>query len=184
MKTLRINQIVMAMLLLFITGVAYGQEEKSKKQLKKEQKKEQLEANIKVIKKAVRDSAFVIEADMLRGRHSRNIIVTPNTNFVKVNGDEIILQTADAFSIGYNGLGGVTIDGTIQTYEIFEDEHSVRLTIQFSSPMLGFSTVDVVASANGTGRATLRTNVGGYVEFKGEFSLIETSSTYEGVTLY
>lgn len=177
-------------MLLIITlflgyGSAFGQnKEQTEKKQKKEIKKEQLAENLAAIKAAVKDSAFVIEVNNIRGRYTTTNFVNPTTNFIQIENDEIIVQTADNFNVGYNGLGGITVRGNIINYEINEDDASIRLMVQMSSNALGFSTVNVSVNASGNATANLRTNFGGYAEFTGDFNLLENASTYEGMTIF
>ncbi|MTI22029.1 DUF4251 domain-containing protein [Fulvivirga sp. RKSG066] len=157
------------------------QSKEEKRAAKKQAKKEQFAENMKVIESAVADSAFVIEADAIRGRYSANNFVMPTTNFVKIEGDEVVVQTANNFSAGYNGLGGITIRGSVREYSINERDESVNVFIQMSSATLGFSTLNIFINASGHASADLRTNQGGYVNFSGDLRLLEATSTFEGM---
>lgn len=44
--------------------------------------------------------------------------VSPTTNFVMVEGDKLTLQLGFTGRIGANGLGGITIEGNISSYDI------------------------------------------------------------------
>ena len=66
---------------------------------------------------AIDDSAFVIEADRVTFKRGYMASVTPNTNFVAVCGQWAVVQVAfDVPWPGFNGLGGITVDGRIVKY--------------------------------------------------------------------
>lgn len=186
MKTIKKTKFLLLAVIVFLAAsLASAQDtELSKKERKRQERKELLSENLKTIKSAVKDSAFVLEVDNIRGRHTFTNFVNPNTNFIQVAGDEITVQTANNHRIGYNGLGGITVSGTIRHYEIYQDDASIRLSIQMSSTALGFSTVNISINASGNATADIRTNFGGYAQFYGEFATLENSSTYEGITIF
>ncbi len=123
--------ILATMMLLFMNGSLIAMTptqqtaEETKKELTKEQKK-QLQAALdsllhKEALEAVESKAFTLEADQVTFKYGQVAYVTPNTNFVCVNGDEATLQTAFNIPIsGFNGLGGITVDGTLSN---FKTEH-------------------------------------------------------------
>ena len=68
---------------------------------------------------AVADREFTIEADRVVFKRGQTAYVTSNTNFVSVAGDKAVVQVA--FNIpsgGVNGVGGITVEGTVSAYEV------------------------------------------------------------------
>lgn len=57
----------------------------------------------------VHDQDFVLEAYTLFGRNNTKIDVSPNTNFIKIYGDRLTVQTGNNFVLSFNCLGGVII---------------------------------------------------------------------------
>lgn len=57
--------------------------------------------------------------------------VNSNTNFVSVDGEKAVVQVAFNIPVsGPNGLGGVTVDGSVSSYEVKEDKKgNLRLTM-------------------------------------------------------
>jgi len=174
---------ILAVIILFTTGALKAQNKEQEKTDKKKVREEKLAENLKAINSAVDDSVFVLEANMIRGRYTSNNFVSPNTNFIKVEGDEIVVQTADAFNAGYNGLGGITVRGNIREYEVRKDDGGVNVFIQMSSTVLGYSTVNISVNASGHASATVRTGFGGYANFDGDFRLLEDSGAFEGTSI-
>ena len=61
---------------------------------------------------ALKNKQFVLEANQVVFRNGMTAFVTPNTNFVLMNGNRATVQTAFNTSYpGPNGIGGVTVDG-------------------------------------------------------------------------
>ena len=92
------------------------------KELSREERKalqEQLDSLLHVeAMKAVEAKAFTLEADQVVFKYGQTAYVNSNTNFVSVTGEDAVVQVA--FNIpaaGPNGLGGVTVDGTVSSYE-------------------------------------------------------------------
>lgn len=148
----------------------------------KEARKAQLAQNMDTIRKMVKDKKFVLMADMIQGKRGSYNMHSPN-NFIKVEGDEIIIQTANSSYIGYNGLGGITIKGKITGYGIYENKNSIGANIQVSSAALGFTSVNLDVSANGNARAVVRANFGARATFIGNLASLH-SGAFEGVMVY
>lgn len=74
-------------------------------------------------KKAIENKNFTLEADQVIFKYGQNAYVNSNTNFVSVIGDEAVVQIAFNIPIaGPNGIGGVTVDGSVSNYEIKTDK--------------------------------------------------------------
>lgn len=153
-------------------------EKAEKKRLKEEERQKSQELAMALAK----EKAYVLEATTLTGRY-RQYQVSPSTNFVKIEGDQIVVQTADNFRIGYNGLGGVTINGTIHDYEVTESKNGVMVNIRFSDPVLGHSTLNMSIYGNGQARATVLGNWGGRATFHGQLISLEEARVYKGQSI-
>ena len=76
--------------------------------------------------------AFVLVADYLQNRYGDRIIVTPTLNFIKINKESGILQTGSNWSMGSNGVGGVTAEGSIGNWTVYKDQKRLSYNLQFS----------------------------------------------------
>jgi len=89
---------------------------------------------------AMRDGFFVIQADRIMFGNSGALYQTPehSTNFVLVQGDHGILQVAfNNGTLGYNGLGGITVDGSVSHVKIKVDKHgNTRMTYSIMGPAI------------------------------------------------
>lgn len=184
MKIYKILLIVLAFLFSVDAGMAQSgsrEQRKTEKAEKKRLKEEERKENLERVLNLVEDQSFVVEAHSISGRSMNTFQVSPATNFVMVEGGQIIVQTANNFSFGYNGLGGITIKGNIRNYEILSvKKNHVRVQINFSDPVLGFSSVNLDIQENGFARAMLRDNWGRRVNFQGQFVSLENSRVFEG----
>ena len=112
--------------MLLVAASVSAQDDGGRKLTKKERKalQERMDslANAEA-QKAIDDTAFVIEADEVTFKRGYTAHVTSDTNFIAVCGGEAVVQVA--FNVpwpGFNGLGGITVDGYINKYERTEDE--------------------------------------------------------------
>ena len=72
---------------------------------------------------AVKDTTFTLEADKVVFKYGQIAYVNPNTNFVSLNKDKAVVQVA--FNVpfaGPNGIGGVTVQGSVSGYKIQTDK--------------------------------------------------------------
>ena len=109
----------------------------------------------KRIRKAIEDKAFVLEADQVMFKYGTTAFVSSNTNFVAVKGDEAVVQVAFNVPVsGPNGIGGVTVSGSISGYKKEVDKKG---TIRISMNVMGTgisAQVDITLPEGGN-RATV-----------------------------
>jgi len=111
---------------------------KEKKATKKaERKQEQKEITLK--SNAMISSRFwVLEATTVQGRSGSGAYnLDPSLNFIVVEQDKGTIQLAFGHLVGWNGVGGITLDGNIKSYEVIpgkKDGDAVTLTARFVGP--------------------------------------------------
>lgn len=91
------------------------EEKKERKAAEKAQEEAVDSLKFQAAKKAMKDMQFVIPADRLTFPNGRTINSDENTNFISVSGESTVIQIAfpnTGFG-GFNGLGGITVDGSI-----------------------------------------------------------------------
>lgn len=72
---------------------------------------------------AINDTAFTIEADKVEFKRGYTAHVTASTNFVAVSGSNAIVQVAFNVPVsGFNGLGGITLEGIVTGYKVSSDK--------------------------------------------------------------
>ena len=178
---------------ILIAGTALGQEEKEEKVVEKLSKKEARQAKreqnkrIYEINKAygmnlIENQDFVLQADRISGKNRSPIPVDRNVNFLKIEGDKMVIQYGLNQRIGLNGLGGTTFEGRIQDIDTKDHGegkgYSVR--IQFYTPVLnGTSTVNINVLGS-QARASLWSN-GRNINFEGFYGSGEETQVAQSV---
>ena len=116
---------IMLVMLLFVAGGVQAQE--TGRGLTREEKKA-MQARLDSLlfeeaKQAMDDRQFTLEADRVVFKYGQTAYVNSNTNFVSVNGKEAVVQVAFNIPVsGPNGLGGVTVDGKVSSYDVKADK--------------------------------------------------------------
>lgn len=186
----RLNIVLLAVALMCTASITMAQtSEKELKKIERAKKKkareQQYSQNKEEFLELLNNKNFTIKATTLQSRNSFTYNVTPITNFIKVEGDEVTVQTAGGMHPGYNGLGGLTINGRITKYEVAEesDSHSINATIMFNSAVLGHSTMYLSIQPTGNTTARISDNWGGRITYRGTFEDLNESRVYEGMTI-
>jgi len=173
--------------LFFLTGFllisvnANSQDTKLSRQEKKEVRKAQLAANFYIIDTLLNSKCFVLEADYLQNKYGDRIPVSSSLNFIKVDVSTGVLQTGSDFSMGYNGVGGITAEGNVTSWEISKDAKRKSFTLRFSlSTNIGH--YDIVMSVGSNARATATiTGLGpGKLTWEGYLKSNNNSRVYKG----
>ena len=113
--------VFISVIMLFAAVAAFAQDDGRRKMTRKERKALQARVDSMLHARAdsaMLDSAFVLEADEVMFKRGYTAHVTSSTNFVSVSGDKAVVQVA--FNVpwsGFNGMGGITVEGRISQYE-------------------------------------------------------------------
>ncbi|HRK54696.1 MAG TPA: DUF4251 domain-containing protein [Cyclobacteriaceae bacterium] len=186
MKTTKIGLI--AILLIGSIGLVNAQSTQGKKDNRKSQRigKAQREAEAKMMfdkaRKLVEEKNLVLEAITVRGKYGSTVNVGPN-NFIMVDNDDFVLQTAFVGGVGFNGLGGITAKGKVTSYQISQNENNNMITVlaQVSTSSIGQGTLTIQVGISGNASATFVNNWGGRIEFNGSIESVQESKVYEGM---
>ncbi len=151
--------------LLFITGLllltcALGTHAQTvgkdlDKAARKAEEKMRGELLFKEAERALREQAFVLEADRVVFKRGRSAFVSSNMNFVSLADDRATVQIAfNGPYSGPNGLGGITVDGTASNIKMAQDK---RGNINFSMNVsgIGVSAQVYIQLTKGTNDATV-----------------------------
>jgi hypothetical protein len=170
---------ILGIFLISLNG--YSQERKLTRQEMKEVRKAQLEANFWILDSLLNSKSFVLVADYLQNRYGDRVIVSPTLNFIKINKESGILQTGSNWSMGYNGVGGVTAEGSIGKWTVFKDPKRMSYNLQFSLlTNLGHYAVAMTVSANGSARATINGLGRDRLTWEGHLETIGNSRVFKG----
>ena len=190
MKTL----LTLLLAFVFVLG-AFSQEETQQlskqeiKKLQKEQKKAEKAAEeermAEVTSFMVHQQQFVLEADYLSDKYGQRVPVTPTINFVLVDSVTGTVQFGSAQEIGYNGVGGLTVDGRITKYEYSvigkkEDSYSIRLILMSS---IGTYDITLMVNSQGYADASIRGNWSGQLNYHGKLVPLTLSRVYKGTPI-
>jgi hypothetical protein len=159
----RVITIVLAALL---TLPAFTQEfsKKEQKQLKKEQKAEEAARKAKVLEAMVHHQRFVLEANTLKNKQGKIFNVSSKVNFIAADSltGAVQVGTYSYGSYSYirrNGVGGITVDGTIANYKFTKHEKSgsYYITYNLTTPV-GSYEVRLKAYPDGRANADVRSD--------------------------
>lgn len=187
---------ILTLLISFVLVLgAYSQEEvqqlskKELKNLQKEQKKADQTAEeermAEVTNFMVHQQQFVLEADYLSDKYGQRAPVTPTINFVLVDSLVGTVQFGSAEQIGYNGVGGLTVDGRVTKYEYQvvgkkEDSYSIRMILMAS---IGTYDITLMVNSQGFADATIRGNWSGQLNYHGKLVPLTLSRVYKGTPI-
>ncbi|MGD0341417.1 MAG: DUF4251 domain-containing protein [Bacteroidales bacterium] len=184
MKTIKMN---VGLSLFLITGflgisiIGNSQEQKLSRQEIKEAKKAQLVANFYALDTLLNMRTFVLEADFLQNKYGTRVPVSSDLNFIKVNRSNGILQTGSNFGMGYNGIGGVTAEGSISSWKLFKDDKRLIYTLQFSLfTELGHYDIVMTVSSDNRASATITGLGPNSLTWDGHLEAIYNSRVYKG----
>ncbi|NDV83470.1 DUF4251 domain-containing protein [Bacteroides sp. 51] len=141
------KKIIIPMLILLMgtgttTKLNAQEPQLSKKELKAQRKaQEAAEATYRyeTAMNAIKEGKFVLEADKITFKRGQFVYVTSFTNFIMVNGEKATVQLAfNTMRSGPNGIGGITVDGTISNAKIKTTKRG-DLTYTFAIQGIGIS---------------------------------------------
>lgn len=104
---------------------------------------------------AINAKKFTLEADQVVFKYGQTAYVTSNTNFVSVDGEDAVVQvTFNIPAAGPNGLGGVTVNGKVSSYEMRTDKRGT-LYLSMNVMGVGISARLDISMPKGTNNATV-----------------------------
>jgi hypothetical protein len=183
MKTLKMNKVSLFLVIGFLgfSIIGNSQDNKLSRQERKEARKAQMVANYYTLDTLLNAKTFVLEADFLQDKYGNRIPVASNLNFIKVNNLDGILQTGSNYGIGYNGVGGVTAEGSIGSWEISKDPKKLFYTVHFSM-ITNIGNYDIFMTVNAANQAQATiTGLGpGRLTWEGHLEMNYNSRVFKG----
>lgn len=135
---------------------------------------------------SLRNQDFVLEADNVTFKNGSTVFVNSVTNFISVKGDRAVVQISPStFSSGPNGVGGVTVDGTISDQQVTRGKDG-RITFSMNVNGIGINAeVHIYMFPNSNkATATVYPNFNSNtVWLSGTIVPYENSSVFEGMSL-
>lgn len=139
-----------------------------------------------IARKALKKGEFVIEANQLIFPYGEVVNVSPMTNFISMKEERVCVQIAIMNHMpGYNGLGGLTVEGTPTKIES-ENMRNDMFRYRFSVMGVGISaTVEIQLRGDGNNvTATIYPNFSNNkLEVRGKLVPTDDSRIFKGSTL-
>lgn len=189
---------LMACLLLGFTVTTFAQTSKEARAARREAMKKEraarraLEAQqdsvayLKAVE-ALKEGAFVLEADFVSFPNGLTRYVSSNTNYVQVDNGEGVVQTAFSnftYRPGPNGLGGVTVQGNISGLEMKEDKDG-NYMYSYSIQGIAISATVFITLTGGTNQASVQISPNfnnNNMTMTGRLLPLDESDVFQGTT--
>ncbi len=158
----------------------------SRQERKEYRERERIEQQ-KWIMQLLTSKAWVLEAHTLQDRYGESANIQPSLNFVGVAGENATAQLGSNGEIGWNGVGGITVEGSVRQYEMKEGNKpgsGAYLRIEISGASSGHISISIQVSADGTAAATLSDNFGDRLTYRGRIVPLAESTVYKGQVVY
>ena len=140
--------------------------------------------NYRIIDSLLTSQRFVLTADYLENRYGDRAFVQPMLNFIRVDSSQAVIQTGSSTNFGYNGVGGVTAEGHINSYKIVRDTKTLSFYVQFSViTTIGIYDVAMNISSDNNVRATITGLTPGNLIYTGHLENGANSRVYKGQVL-
>jgi hypothetical protein len=190
------NLFILGCLFLCFAIVSFGQtenpdtknlskeERKALRKAKKEEEKRKREVALQEFEKYADNKQWVVEAHTVFNKEGLSFQMDPNINFVGVDKDDVTVQLSFNGIMGWNGVGGVTLDGKIGKYEYQSDKKSVTIEMSAMGSSIGMVDIFITITGDGNGRANVSGNWGERITFQGKFVSLTESTVYKGSTTY
>ena len=135
---------------------------------------------------AIKNQDFVLEAQSVTFKNGANTFVNSTTNFIAVKGNRAVVQISPSnFASGPNGVGGVTVDGTVSGLEVRTDSKG-RTTLSMNVNGIGINAEIEIYMFPGTNRAsaTVYPNFNSNtIWLEGNIVPYENANVFEGSSL-
>jgi hypothetical protein len=185
MKTMKMNMVSLFLLIgLFLISFtdSNAQDIKLTRQEKKEARKAELSTNFYIIDSLLQAKSFVLEANYLQNKYGYMVPVGSVLNFIKVDGSKGVLQTGSDSRIGYNGVGGVTAEGTVGSWKVSKNFKSLSCTLSFSLlTTIGNFDIFMTVSADNNASATISGTNSGKLTWTGHLATVNNSRVFKGM---
>ena len=169
-----------AALALPVFGQQTKEEKKAAKAAKKEQKLKADEERAAVIGASIEAKQFVLEANFLSDKYGQRAVVDPIINFIGIDDENAAFQFGNGSDMGYNGVGGVTVEGKVNNYKVSKNKKGMY-TIEFNiSASFGNIFVVMTVSPTGAADATTSGNTSTKLNYIGNLVPISESRVYKG----
>ncbi len=180
MKT-HISKYLLIICLLSLPLFGYSQDTRLTRKERKELEKIQRTENFYIIDSLLNSRRFVLEATYLKNKYGDFISVSSMINFIRVNGSKGVLQTGSSTSIGSNGVGGTTAEGTIGRWEVRRNVTNLTYTLRFNLlTNIGNYDVLLTVSSDNRASATITGSTSVNLTWDGHLKTLDNSRVFKG----
>jgi len=130
---------------------------------------------------------FVFEADYLTDTKGNSFILSPDINFMSVEGDTAVLQFGFDNLMGWNGVGGLTVRGVLYHYKVEEGKKNSGINMHSDIRIIGPGLpphVSLYVSDDGTAQLTIVTGTGDQITLFGTIVSPEDATVFKGAPLF
>jgi hypothetical protein len=167
--------------LLTSSVLVNAQDIKLSRRERKEVEKANLEWNFHILDSLLNAKSFVLEADYLQDKYGMRVPVLQSLNFIKVNATNGVLQTGNNYSMGLNGVGGVTAEGSLGSWKISKDFKRMSYVVQFYiSTNIGHYDVTLNVNAANNAQATITGLGPGRLTWVGHLVTLDNTRVFKG----
>lgn len=160
------------------------EEKKAMKMAKKEEEARKRNEALLRYKAIAENKTWVLEAHTVFEKGGQSFPMNPSINFVSVEGEETTIQLSFNGILGWNGVGGITLEGKTTKYEVSDSKNTITITMTAIGSGMGPVDLLVTVGSDGNGRATISGNWGNRITFAGNFVSFEDSNVYKGTPSY
>jgi hypothetical protein len=142
------------------------------------------EVQFRALGKLLESKSFVLKARSTSDKQGNQRIVNNSTNFVMVDSTKSTIQIGDEFAVGPNGVGGVTVKGTISSWKVTKDTKRKTYFLQMFV-MAPFNIYDIYISIYDfeSAKATISGFSSDKLIFEGSIVPLNESRVYVGTHL-
>ncbi len=178
-----IRKFILLSLIFFFPILIYSQDVKESKSEKKEQKQKESDKQLQAFYKLIESRQFIIEATQVYGDQGDVYNVMPSVNFFAVDSVYSTIQLSFVGIVGWNGIGGVTLDGRIDRFDLNEFTSAKPLSLNGSINLRsgGNSQFTMYVYSSGMATVTLTGNWGSSITFQGRLFTLADSKVYKGI---
>jgi len=169
----------------FTQELSKKEQRQLEKELKKEHKAEEAAQKAAVVDAMVHYNRFVLEANTIRDKRGSSIQVSSKINFIASDSINGVIQVGSNTYIGANGVGGVTVEGSVADYKYTKNEKngSYYITYYLRTPV-GSYDVRITAFSDGRADADVAsTTWGDKLRYSGYLVPTGISRVYKGHAL-
>ena len=180
-------KLLIILMLAGVTVFAQGKtDKKAEKKARKEAKMAEDRANAARLMALFESRRFVLEAERLYDKQNNMYVLSKNINFVAFEGDTSSIQLSFTGLVGWNGVGGLTVEGRVTKMEIKAKEGQATFTVNAAVQNRAGGLVTMLFRVQPSGRAmvTMNGNFGDILKFEGMIVPLDESMVYKGRPKY